>query len=431
MSSDLNRPQSRARALPARVQVLVVAVLVFAAGAGVWVAKSRTNSDVRDPDRAALSPSKKSAGVFYPTAAQWATLTVEPVQQRVFRAEHVTEGKIAVDEDRSTPIFSPYAGRVLKLFVKPGDTVTVGQPLFTVQAADMVQAQNDFISAATALNKARSAQNLAEIIDKRQRLLYEGKAVPLKEVQNARAALDAAENDVRSADVALEAARNRLRILGKTDQEITDFQEKGTIDPSTLITAPIAGTIVQRKVGPGQYVGSGQSDPVFIIGDLSTVWIVAYIRETEAPLVHVGQPIYFTVLAYPDRAFPASISYVAAALDPTTRRLLVRATVNNAEGLFKPEMFASVKILTGEGDNAVAVPRDAIIYEGDTARVWVVREKDDEKAIELRRIKVGLTNGNMVEALKGLGPGDRVVTKGSLFIDRVASSAEAVPKAAP
>ena len=431
MSSDLNRPQSRARALPARVQVLVVAVLVFAAGAGVWVAKSRTNSDVRDPDRAALSPSKKGAGVFYPTAAQWATLTVEPVQQRVFRAEHVTEGKIAVDEDRSTPIFSPYAGRVLKLFVKPGDTVTVGQPLFTVQAADMVQAQNDFISAATALNKARSAQNLAEIIDKRQRLLYEGKAVPLKEVQNARAALDAAENDVRSADVALEAARNRLRILGKTDQEITDFQEKGTIDPSTLITAPIAGTIVQRKVGPGQYVGSGQSDPVFIIGDLSTVWIVAYIRETEAPLVHVGQPIYFTVLAYPDRAFPASISYVAAALDPTTRRLLVRATVNNAEGLFKPEMFASVKILTGEGDNAVAVPRDAIIYEGEAARVWVVRDKDNEKAIELRRIKVGLTNGNLVEALKGLGPGDRVVTKGSLFIDRVASSAEAVPKAAP
>ena len=419
MSSDLDRPQSRARALPARVQVLLVLILVFAVGAGIWVAKSRTNSDARDPD--AAGPSKKVTGVFYPTPAQWATLTVEPVQQRVFQSEHVTEGKIAVDEDRSTPIFSPYAGRVIKLFVKPGDTVTVGQPLFTVQAADMVQAQNDFISAATALNKARSAQNLAEIIDKRQRLLYEGKAVPLKEVQNARAALDAAENDVRSADVALEATRNRLRILGKTDQEITDFQEKGTIDPATLITAPIAGTIVQRKVGPGQYVGSGSTDPVFIIGDLSTVWVVAFIRETEAPIVHVGQQIYFTVLAYPDRSFPATISYVAAALDPTTRRLLVRATVDNAAGLLKPEMFASVKILTGESDKAVAVPRDAIIYEGEAARVWVVRDKDSEKAIELRRIKVGLTNGSMVEVLKGLAPGDRVVTKGSLFIDRVAS----------
>ena len=419
MSSDLDRPQSRARALPARVQVLLVLILVFAVGAGIWVAKSRTNSDARDPD--ANGQSKKVTGVFYPTPAQWATLTVEPVQQRVFQSEHVTEGKIAVDEDRSTPIFSPYAGRVLKLFVKPGDTVTVGQPLFTVQAADMVQAQNDFISAATALNKARSAQNLAQIIDKRQRLLYEGKAVPLKEVQNARAALDAAENDVRSAEVALEATRNRLRILGKTDQEITDFQEKGTIDPATLITAPIAGTIVQRKVGPGQYVGSGSTDPVFIIGDLSTVWVVAFIRETEAPIVHVGQQIYFTVLAYPDRSFPATISYVAAALDPTTRRLLVRATVNNDAGLLKPEMFASVKILTGESDKAVAVPRDAIIYEGETARVWVVRDKDNDKAIELRRIKVGLTNGSLVEVLKGLAPGDRVVTKGSLFIDRVAA----------
>jgi membrane fusion protein, heavy metal efflux system len=419
VSSDLDRPQSRARALPARVQVLLVLILVFAVGAGIWVAKSRTNSDARDPD--GNGQSKKVTGVFYPTPAQWATLTVEPVQQRVFQSEHVTEGKIAVDEDRSTPIFSPYAGRVLKLFVKPGDTVTVGQALFTVQAADMVQAQNDFISAATALNKARSAQNLAQIIDKRQRLLYEGKAVPLKEVQNARAALDAAENDVRSSEVALEATRNRLRILGKTDQEITDFQEKGTIDPATLITAPIAGTIVQRKVGPGQYVGTGSTDPVFIIGDLSTVWVVAFIRETEAPIVHVGQQIYFTVLAYPDRSFPATISYVAAALDPTTRRLLVRATVNNDAGLLKPEMFASVKILSGESDKAVAVPRDAIIYEGEAARVWVVRDKDSEKAIELRRIKVGLTNGSMVEVLKGLAPDDRVVTKGSLFIDRVAA----------
>ena len=371
MSSDLDRPQSRARALPARVQVLLVLILVFAVGAGIWVAKSRTNSDARDPD--AAGQSKKVTGVFYPTPAQWATLTVEPVQQRVFQSEHVTEGKIAVDEDRSTPIFSPYAGRVIKLFVKPGDIVAVGQPLFTVQAADMVQAQNDFISAATALNKARSAQNLAQIIDKRQRLLYEGKAVPLKEVQNARAALDAAENDVRSAEVALEATRNRLRILGKTDQEITDFQEKGTIDPATLITAPIAGTIVQRKVGPGQYVGSGSTDPVFIIGDLSTVWVVAFIRETEAPIVHAGQQIYFTVLAYPDRSFPATISYVAAAFDPTIRRLLVRATVNNDAGLLKPEMFASVKILTGEGDNAVAVPRDraeTIVCASGHRRGW-------------------------------------------------------------
>jgi cobalt-zinc-cadmium efflux system membrane fusion protein len=417
VSSDSHRPLLWAAQLSARVQVLIVVILVFAAGAGIWLA--HTHGDPRDADIAISSQSKRLRGLFYPTAAQWATLTVEPAQQRVFRSEHVTEGKIAVDEDRSTPIFSPYAGRVTKLFVKPGDTVTVGQPLFTVEATDMVQAQNDFIAASTGLNKARSAQNLAGIIDKRQRLLYEGKAVPLKEVQNARAVLDAAENDARSAEVALEAARNRLRILGKTDQEINDFQEKGTINPATPIYAPIAGTIVQRKVGPGQYVGSGATDPVFIIGDLSTVWVVAFIRETEAPNVHVGQAIYFTILAYPERPFPANLSYVAAALDATSHRLFVRATVNNSAGLLKPEMFASVKVLTGEGDSAVGVPRDAVIYEGDTAHVWVVR--DDEKAIELRRIKVGLANGNMVEVVEGLSPSDRVIAKGSLFIDRAAT----------
>src|SRR5262249_61218574 len=105
--------------------------------------------------------------------------------------------------------------------------------------------------------------------------------------------------------------------------------------------------------------------------------------------------------------------------------------VNKADGQLKPEMLEIVKILTDEGEKVVAVAGDGIIYEGGAARVWGAREKDDEKAIELRRVKVGLTNGNMVEVTKGLAAGDRVVTKGTLFIDRVASSAEAVPKAAP
>ncbi|MFX8477582.1 efflux RND transporter periplasmic adaptor subunit, partial [Acinetobacter baumannii] len=92
---------------------------------------------------------------------------------------------------------------------------------------------------------------------------------------------------------------------------------------ATPIYAPIGGTIVQRKVGPGQYIGNGSSDPVFVIGDLSTVWLIAYVRETEAPKIQIGQSVKFTVLSYPDQTFTAAVSYVAASLDPTTRRLLV------------------------------------------------------------------------------------------------------------
>ena len=400
------------RVLSRRAQALIIVSLLVLA-AGVTVVSMRAK-----PAAIEQSSQSQRTNRYYPTEAQWETLTIEPVEQSVFRSELVTEGKIAVDEDRSTPIFSPYAGRVTKLLAKPGDQVQRGQPLFIVEATDTVQALNDFIIAMTAMNKARSQLDVAKIVEKRHRELYESNAVALKELEQAQVALVSAQNDMRSSETALEAARNRLRILGRTDEEIAVFQDKGKISPETPIYAPIGGTVVQRKVGPGQYVGSGSSDPVFVIGDLSTVWLLAYIRETEAPNVRDGQALSFSVLAYPDQIFPANISYVATALDLNTRRLLVRATVNNSKGLLKPEMFASVKIFTGEGDSAPSIPRDAIIYEGNIARVWIAH---DDKGIELRQIKPGLASGRIIQVLDGLKPGEKVITKGSLFIDRAAA----------
>src|SRR6267378_4452137 len=293
------------------------------------------------------SQSRKGLQRYTPTPAEWASLTIQPVTERAFRAEHVTEGKIAVDEDRSTPVFSPYAGRVTKLLARPGDSVGQGQPLFVIEAADTVQAQNDFIAAMTGLNKARSALDLAQLQHKRAKDLFEGKAVPLKDYQQAEATLTQAQNDLRSTQTALEAARNKLRILGFTDEAIATFQEMGRINPETTIFAPIAGTVVQRKIGPGQYVNSGASDPVFVIGDLSTVWLTAFVRETEASNVSVGQEISFNALALPGRPLTARINYVSAAIDPSSRRLLVRATIDNKDGVFKPEMFANVTIYSG------------------------------------------------------------------------------------
>jgi cobalt-zinc-cadmium efflux system membrane fusion protein len=147
--------------------------------------------------------------------------------------------------------------------------------------------------------------------------------------------------------------------------------------------------------------------------------VVAYIRESEAPKVAVGQQMDFTVMAYPDVTFHANINHVAASLDPNIRRLMVRATVDNTKNLFKPEMFASVIIYTEEGDSSPAIPRSAVIYEADKARVWVAR---NDKAIEVREIKTGITSGDQVQVVQGLQPGEMVVTKGSLFIDQAAGS---------
>ena len=399
-----------------RKHVAVGVALLVLAGAALYGfvhfgGASHGSSDVS-------SQSRKGLQRYTPTPAEWASLTVAPVTERVFRAETVTEGKVAVDEDRSTPVFSPYAGRVMKLLVRPGDSVTQGQPLFVIEAADTVQAQNDFVAAFTALNKAKSALDLAQIQDTRAKDLFEGKAVPLKDYQQSQATLIQAQNDLRSSQTALDAARNKLRILGFTDEAISTFQEKRSLNPDTTIFSPIAGTVVQRKVGPGQYVNSGASDPVFVIGDLSTVWLTAFVRESDASKVSVDQEIAFNVLALPGRTLTARIDYVSAAIDPATRRLLVRATIDNKDGLLKPEMFANVTIYSGGDHPAVGVPKQALIYEGDQVRVWVAHE---DKSIELRQIKTGLTNGDLVEVVGSLKPGEQIVTKGSLFIDRVAS----------
>ncbi|WP_376712068.1 efflux RND transporter periplasmic adaptor subunit [Bradyrhizobium hereditatis] len=364
------------------------------------------------------SQSRKGLQRYTPSPAEWASLTIQPVTERGFRAEHVTEGKIAIDEDRSTPVFSPYAGRVTRLLAKPGDTVVKGQPLFVIETADNIQAQNDFIAAMTAMNKAKSALDLAELQGQRAKDLFEGKAVPLKDYQQSQATLIQAQNDMRSSQTALEAARNKLRLLGLTDEDIATFQEKGRINPEITIFAPIGGTVVQRKIGPGQYVNAGASDPVYVIGDLSTVWLTAFVRESDCADVAIGQDVTFNVLALPGRSLSARINYVATAIDPATRRLLVRATIDNKNGTLRPEMFANVTIYSAGDRPAVGVPKQALIYEGDQVRIWVAHA---DKTIELRQIKPGLTNGDLVEAVGNLRPGEQIVTKGALFIDRAAS----------
>src|SRR5579871_4671829 len=134
-------------------RMIASVVLLALAGAGIYgflfaSAKEKSSSEIS-------SQSRRNAQNFMPTPSEWATLTIEPAKAKSFRAEYVTEGKVAVDEDRSTPVFSPYAGRVTKLLARPGESVTQGQPLFTIEAADTVQAQNDFIAAITSQNKAK------------------------------------------------------------------------------------------------------------------------------------------------------------------------------------------------------------------------------------------------------------------------------------
>jgi cobalt-zinc-cadmium efflux system membrane fusion protein len=186
------------------------------------------------------------------------------------------------------------------------------------------------------------------------------------------------------------------------------------------VAAPIDGTVILRQVGVGQFIQSGASNPIYSISNLSTVWLVANVREVDAPYIKLGDPVNVRVLAVPNRIFRAKITYVAPSIDPATHRLQVRADVDNPDGVLKPQMFAAFNIITGQDEAAPAVPQSAIVYEGETARVWV-QEKDGR--LGLRIIRIGRSDGDDMEALSGLRAGEKIVTGGAIFIDRAASGA--------
>jgi cobalt-zinc-cadmium efflux system membrane fusion protein len=413
-----------ARRVSPRLQLMIVAGGVLIAGiggvVGLAVAPRLVNRVAEQPSEAA----RPAPGTFKPTKEQWAGFKIEPVRLVSFRPEQVTEGSIAIDDDLTTPVFSPYSGRVVKLIAKLGDHVEQGAPLFEIQASEFVQVQNDLITALANLQTARSQLTMAQTTEKRAHELYLAQGGALKDWQQAQTDLISARNTVRSDEIALAAVRNRLRILGKTDEEITALEAQPTqkLDSITTVRAPIGGIITQRQIGLGQFINStaaGASNPVYTIGNLSTVWLIANVREVDAPLMQVGLPVEVHVLAFPGRTFKAKISWVAPSIDPNTHRLSVRADVENPDRELKPGMFANFSIITGEAATAPAVPQQAIVYEGETARVWVAGE---DGRIAARSVRVGQLADGMVEILGGLTEGEKVVTSGALFIDRAAGS---------
>jgi cobalt-zinc-cadmium efflux system membrane fusion protein len=401
---------------------LVGMVLVAAIGMGAVRLIWKPLAD--PPENAQPAKSGDPSGTFRPTQQQWRGLKLEPVKTMAFRPEQVTEGSIAVDDDLTTPVFSHYSGRVIKVIAMLGDVVKPGVPLFVIHASEFVQAQNDLITALANLQTARSQLTMAQTTEKRTHELYLAQGGSLKDWQQAQTDLITAQNTVRADEIALHAVRSRLRILGKTDEDIASLEAQPTLklNPVATVTAPIGGTITQRQIGVGQYINSeasGATNPVYTISDLSTVYLIANVREVDAPLMRIGLPLEVHVLAFPDLLFKGRISWVAPSIDPNTHRLQVRAEVENADGALKPGMFANFSIITGQASTAPAVPLSAIVYEGEQARVWVAGDGD---SLALREIRLRRTADGMVEVLAGLSAGEKVVTSGTVFIDRAAKS---------
>jgi len=263
--------------LPRRRRLAIIIAVLLVVGAGVLVGPLILRPLPDESKDMPPATFETPRGTFRPTPQEWAGLRLERVTIRTFRTEKMAEGIIAIDDNLTTPVFCHYSGHVMKLIAKPGDHVEPGAPLFEIEASEFVQAQNDLITALANLQSGRSQLALAQINEKRAHELYSANGGALKDWQQAQTNLIAAENTVRADEIALHTVRRRLRILGKTDDEIASLEAQPTqkLNAVTIVTAPIAGTITQRQVGIGQYVASlanGATTPVYTISDLSTVW---------------------------------------------------------------------------------------------------------------------------------------------------------------
>jgi cobalt-zinc-cadmium efflux system membrane fusion protein len=392
------------RALPTAKQAQIVLLVAVCAAGVLLVGWGASRLHAAQPMLPATNLAKAD-NALHLTPAQLSTLTVNTVATVGFRSEQAADGRIALNSDTATQIFSPYSGRVIRVIAGIGEHVRKGAPLLAIEASEFSQTQSDLLNAVTQLK-------LARIAEQRRHAAFESKGGSLQDWQQAQA-------DLAAAQTTLDSVRNRLRIFGLPEEQIDSLEHEKSASPVTYVRAPIDGVVTDRQVGPGQYLQAGGPTPVYTLGNLETVWLVADVREIDAPLVEVGQDVEVRVLAFPGKVFKAKLTSVGSTVDPVTRRVPVRATIENQDGKLKPQMFATFSIITSGATDALAVPEEAVVREGEAARVWVLGSNND---LALRVIRTGRISNGMVEVLDGLKPGEKVVTRGSLFIDRAAQS---------
>lgn len=333
-----------------------------------------------------------SAPVKVESAADSSVLEANPEQYPLVKVETrnvanqvVTNGSVTWDVTRSVPIASIAGGRVLDIKARLGDDVKVGQVLLVIDSPDLAGAQADY-------RRAVSSERLTEKSYERVKALYEHKAAPLKDVQQA-------EEDLQRARVDKQAASERIRIIGTTPDSPS---------PIIYVKSPVTGTVVEQNTTRGAAIKSLDNSPnLFTIADLSRVWILCDLYENNLADVRIGDRAEVTLSAYPDRRLTARVGNISRVLDPATRTAKVRLELNNPDGILRPGMFATARFTSRMEQARSVVPMSAIIRMHDKS--WVFRWEGSHR---FRRTEVqtgpSLSDG-MQEIRSGLQPTDQVI----------------------
>jgi cobalt-zinc-cadmium efflux system membrane fusion protein len=316
-----------------------------------------------------------------------------------------TSGKAQFNEEQLVRVQAPSTGRVVEVLARPGEVVEPGQRLFLLDSPDLGQAKSDYAKAVADVERSQKALALA-------RELFEARAIAQKEIRET-------ENDWRKAGAERERAAARLRTLGVPAEQFEAIANRADASTRITVTAPRSGIIVERNVAPGQVVAYGQSDTplnLFVIADLSTMWILADVYEPDVPRVRVGQTLSVTLPCCPGDRYEGRITYISDVVDKETRTVKVRAVVPNRGRALKAEMFVKAAIATGSA-RVLTLPQSAVHRADGQTFVLAQKAQND---YERRPVRLGAEMNGSVEVLEGVTPDDLVVAQGSILLKRTA-----------
>jgi cobalt-zinc-cadmium efflux system membrane fusion protein len=391
------------------VAIIGLAVIVYWAGPPNKRAKS--DAGVTTTASAALAdapgttaPDQKSVDL---ADSQLAAVKVEPVAERDFPIEKEAVGSIDFNEDMSVQVFTPYQGRIIALFAEIGDDVKKGQTLFTIDSPDLLQAESTLIAAAGVLQL--TTRNLERLHD-----LYTSRAVSQHDVEQA-------TSDQQTAEGNLRAARDAVRIFGKTDADIDRIVGDRIADPTLVVSSPIDGRITARNAAPGLFVQPGNAPAPYTVADTDTMWMLANVAETDSPTFRVGQPVQVKLGAFPGRVFDGKVTTIGATVDPNTRRVLVRSEIQDPQHELRSGMFANFVIGVGPPARSPGIPIDGVVREGDgTQSIWVTA---DRRRFTKRTVKIGEVRDGYRQILDGVHAGELVATEGAIFLSNALDTA--------
>ena len=399
----------RTSATSARRRVIVLFLLAAVALAAYWTGPALYRAIMSNPPantgtaQSGAAPPELAAQSVKLSEKQLSAIKVAPIGSRDFQIEKTATGSIDFNQDKSVQVFPPYQGKIIAVFAIEGQPEKAGQILFTIDSPDLLQAESTLIQTAGVL------QLTNRILTRAQKLVKAG--------GGAEKDFEQAISDQQTAEGNLKAARDAVRIFGKDEMEIDRIIASRQVDASLIVPCPITGVITNRNAAPGQFVQPGTAPAPFSVADISTMWLNAYVVESEIPSLALGQSVEAKVLSYPDRTFEGKVTILGAAVDPATRRLLVRSEIKDPDHLLRPGMFARFVIRTGQSFHSPAIPLSGIVREGDgTMSAWIATGGN---VFTRRTVRIGLQQDGYHQILEGVQAGEMAVTDGAIFLSNM------------